>query len=377
MPGRFRRRVGAGCREDVAAGPRCSCRWSSHPASNTTDGGDCKRAGRKRRALHAVTLLGFDRRSHFGRIPRLPGVARRSRLSTKLNAAAPSPCVAVSLLCGILSGCAASSRAPQSRPVAPAATATAKPAMTRAAPLFERRENTTRAKPPQPFEGRQRVSFDEFLVELQKVALELEQSPVLQQDYRALLDQHGLADSPALFREYVRVKMVFEATRDGGLWGLTWSITNRPGRSDRIWRSWQNAPVPSAGEWGETAVAECDELSSLFAFLVRRLGVKKAGWLDGGPKHVVAAWTVRRPGKRDVRIVVPTSQVFLSREASLGMRELNAYRAKIIWDYWRRDVPGDFELPAPLARYFIRQLRRYGGSSQAALQKRRNQHGGS
>jgi hypothetical protein len=134
--------------------------------------------------------------------------------------------------------------------------------------------------------------------------------------------------------------------------------------------------VPEPGQWGVTAVAECDELSALFAFVVRRLGVKHAGFLGGGPMHIVAHWTLRPSRRHEVRIVVPTSQVFLSREATLGTEEINAYRAKTVWDYWRKDVPQSFTIPAPLARYFVAQLR-LAALPHAWLQRLRNHHGSS
>jgi hypothetical protein len=133
--------------------------------------------------------------------------------------------------------------------------------------------------------------------------------------------------------------------------------------------------VPPREGWGVTAVAECDELSALFAFLVRRLGVKRAGFLGGGPNHVVAHWTLRS-AQREVRVVVPTSQVFLTPRASLGTREINAYSATTVWDYWRQDVPVGFTIPAPLARYFVEQLP-LTALPQAELQRWRNRRGGS
>lgn len=227
------------------------------------------------------------------------------------------------------------------------------------------------------FEGQSTVTLDELLAELDRAAGQLAESPALRRDYEALLRANGLEHSEALLAEYVRVRIVFEATRDGGLWGLSWAITNREGNAKQIWKDWQESSVPSEENWGVTAVAECDELSALFAFLARRLGVKNAGWLGGGRYHIIAAWTAKDAKGRTARIVVPTSQVFLGREASLGTREIDPYRPKVIWNYWPKDLRGDQHLPADLARYFVEQVIRHVGKPQAELQARRNRHGGS
>ncbi len=239
--------------------------------------------------------------------------------------------------------------------------------------------------PPPPFASQDRVSVAELLSAIDAVALDLADEPVVSAEYRALCATHGLSPSDALHRDYLRVRAVFEATRDGGLWGLRWAITNRPGRSDDIWTQWERATVPAPGSWAVTATAECDELSALFAFLVRRLGIRHAGFLGAGPFHVVAHWTLRPlPGepwphlgaRREVRVVVPTSQIFISADATLGTAEIDAYSARTVWDYWRTDARDDRTIPAPLARHFVTELR-LAALPQADLQRRRNEHGGS
>ncbi len=237
---------------------------------------------------------------------------------------------------------------------------------------------TSRESAPSPgpaYPGRDVVTVAELLAALEAGAESLREAPAVREEYDQLLATHGVSEDVVPYRDYTIVRVVFEATRDGGLWGLVWDVTNREGHSDVIWQKWQSAVVPPPGQWGVTAVAECDELSALFAFLVRQLGIRHAGFLGGGPMHVVAHWTLRAP-EREVRIVVPTSQVFLTRGATLGTREINAYSASTVWDYWRRDVPLDATIPAPLARYFVAQLP-LAALPQHELQRRRNRHGGS
>src|SRR5262245_6974100 len=82
---------------------------------------------------------------------------------------------------------------------------------------------------PPVFEGREWVTLDELVTELDRVAEVVARSPAVRADYQVLLREHGLDDSAELWSEYVRVRMIFEAARDGGFWGLRWAITNREG----------------------------------------------------------------------------------------------------------------------------------------------------
>ena len=110
-------------------------------------------------------------------------------------------------------------------------------------------------------------------------------------------------------------------------------------------------------------MAECDELSALFAFLVRRLGVKQVGLFWPVWNHVVAVWTIAD----DVRIVVPTSQIFIGADESLGTDAFDPWKQKTIYAYGRRDVKPQHRINAALARFFVQQARALGG-------RRRNDH---
>ena len=125
-----------------------------------------------------------------------------------------------------------------------------------------------------------------------------------------------------------------------------------------------------------TAIAECDELSALFAFVVHRIGLSKrseAGLLWPVDNHTVAVWTLDRKSEKPTRIVVPTSQIFLGRDESLGTGEFNPWKQKNIYDYRRKDAKLELELPAPLAREFVWAVQEHGGRSQAELQTMRNE----
>jgi len=229
--------------------------------------------------------------------------------------------------------------------------------------------------PAPPFEGQRQVTVGQLVQALEAVARDMEKDPAVAAELRALAGAERLLDDPQALREYVRVKLVFEATRDGGFWRLRWAVTNREPRSDAIWTQWKGAAVPEDdGGSRATATAECDELSALFAFLVRRLGVKDVGLFWPTSNHTVAVWTARRPGREaPARIVVPTSQVFLDREQSLGTRAFDPTTQRTIYPYTRQDIPESDTLPGELARFFVEQARRYAARPQQELQRARNQ----
>lgn len=228
------------------------------------------------------------------------------------------------------------------------------------------------APEPEPFEGLEVVPLSELVAELDRIADELAEVPAVRADYAAFVAAHGLVDGEALYRDYVRVKLVFESTRDGGLWHLRWDITNENPNSEQIWRQWKRAKVPEGEAGLPTAFAECDELSALFAFLVYRLGVRHVGLYWPQWNHVVAVWTVRSSEDAEpVRIVVPTSQIFLTDEDSLGTKGFDPWSQRTIYEYRRRDMKPSHAIE--LARFFVTQARRYGGLPQLELQQLRNE----
>jgi hypothetical protein len=246
------------------------------------------------------------------------------------------------------------------------------------------------ARPP-AFENMARVPYAAFVGEVRRVADELAAAPEVERSYRALLDEYDLTPEDVSVQSYSRVRIVFEATRDGGLWGVKWKVTDRMPWSDAIWEQWGKLDLAGvdvdAGQDGlapepeVTAFAECDELSALFALLARDVGIQGFVGLHW-PKwnHTVAVWELQRgatgrdKGER-VRVMVPTSQIWLSREATLGSREFKTNRA--VFPYARKDLKGKGELPVELARFLVARLERFGALSNEALLERRNRLGGS
>jgi hypothetical protein len=226
-----------------------------------------------------------------------------------------------------------------------------------------------------PFPGRDTVTVEELFAAVAAEAPAIAASTAVREEYDRLRARHGLRDDDGLYADYVRVRIAFEATRAGGLWGLEWRITDREPQSDRIWEQWRSAALRDDGASTTSAVAECDELSALFAVVARGIGLSRrsqVGLLWPTSNHTVAVWLVGRAGQGTARIVVPTSQIFLDGAQSLDTDGFDPWRQKQVFDYTRRDVPPDARLPAALARGFVAAVRRHGADPRGALQSMRN-----
>jgi len=216
------------------------------------------------------------------------------------------------------------------------------------------------------------VSVAELYAALGGVADGMRDSAAVQADYERLVDTFDLEDTATLYADYVRVKLAFEATRDAGWWHLSWKITNKKPNSDEIWKQWGKPLALSAAAPVPSAVAECDELSALFAFSARQMGVRGIGLYWPVWNHVVAVWTVQSKEGKPVRIVVPTSQIFLEADDSLGTRGFNPWTQKKIYEYRRRDAKATHTIDVELARFFVGEAARNGNKSQTVLQDERN-----
>lgn len=227
------------------------------------------------------------------------------------------------------------------------------------------RAQDKRSSSPHP-PASQAIPLSQFIGMIQQEARSLENSAGMRLGFRAFIDAHHLTPESVHYSDYVLVRLLFEATRDAGLWNLHWNITDQPPNSDNIWRQWSAVAKPSV--WESTATAECDELSALFAFLVERAGVKPVGLLWPTPNHTVAVWVVRPASGSVIRVVVPTSQIFLTETDFFDTKKFDPWRQKTIYEYTRRDVPDSFAFSKPLADFFVQQLDKYAGATDATLQ---------
>jgi hypothetical protein len=209
------------------------------------------------------------------------------------------------------------------------------------------------------------VSLAELIAALEHEALAVADSEVIAADFHRLTEAHNLPQTDALRSDYIRVKLAFEATRDAGWWYLHSAHTSAPPRSDVVWEQW--ARWPGGQPIQSSATASSGALSALFAFLTRHLGVTEVGLFWPTTSHTVAAWSPTAT----VRLIVPTTQLFLSSSARLGTAEMDPFTQRTIYSYTRRDVAEGFTIPGDLAAFFQLQARRYLGASEEMLHESR------
>jgi hypothetical protein len=213
------------------------------------------------------------------------------------------------------------------------------------------------------------TTLSQFVSAIHAKAEGLANSSGMRNGFESFTQAHQLPANSIRYSDYVMVRLLYEATRDAGFWNMHWTITNQPPNSDNIWRQWKNVQNP----WPQspTASAECDELSALYAFLVEREGVRGVGLFWPAPNHTVAVWVVRPTTGAVIRVVVPTSQIFLEASDSFDTRKFNPWTQKTIYEYTRHDAPDSLELPKPLVDFFLGQVDRYAGASDSTLQQLR------
>jgi hypothetical protein len=229
--------------------------------------------------------------------------------------------------------------------------------------------NLHAAKPvaAHPSPTRSDTNLAQLISAIQARAKILENSSGMRHGVQAFTSSYKLAPESIRYSDYVLVRVFFEATRDAGFWNLHWTITNRQPNSDEIWRQWKSARLSTLA--APTASAECDELSALYAFLTVRAGVRDVGLFWPTFNHTVAVWVVHPANGAAVRVVVPTSLIFLDETDSFGTRKFDPWHQKSIHEYVRRDVSDSFELPKPLFDFFLMQVDKYAGASDATLQR--------
>jgi hypothetical protein len=223
--------------------------------------------------------------------------------------------------------------------------------------------------PSKPAPAPKGVPLTEFMNAIQLKAKTLDNSSGMRSAFQSFLKNHHLEPDSVHYSDFVIVRLLYEATRDAGFWNMHWSITDQPPNSDRIWSQWKAVQRPTVSV--PTAIAECDELSALYAFLVERAGVKGVGLFWPAANHTVAVWMLKPTSGSVIRVVVPTSQIFLEETDTFDTGKFDPWRQKTIYEYTRRDVPDSFELPKPLADFFLKQIDTYAGASNATLQRLR------
>lgn len=244
------------------------------------------------------------------------------------------------------------------------------PSVWQRAPLWALFALIAAARPaPAQVPSPSKTDVAQLIGSVQEKAKSLESSSGMRLGFQSFVAAHRLSPESLRYSDYVLVRLLFEATRDAGFWNLHWTITDKPPNSDEIWRQWRDVDRPSSV--APTASAECDELSALYAFLVERAGVKTVGLFWPAPNHTVAVWVLHVAGGQAIRVVVPTSQIFLEQTDSFDTKKFDPWRQKTIYEYTRRDVSDSFELRKPLFYFFLKQVDKYGGASDGVLQQLR------
>ena len=211
------------------------------------------------------------------------------------------------------------------------------------------------------------MSFEEFVGVLRTHidALPFERHAV---EYSAFLTRHAFEDSAELRAEYHRIAILFEMTRDGGPWKLRWDITNEEPSSKKIWAQWRDKLDTSATT---SATAECDELSALFGWLASSMGIKKVGLVWPTSNHTIAAWEPAHAKQKTAatqsrRVLIPTSQIFLSCSATLDQTSFDPRHGRL-GGYPGGDLPKTTRLDSKLTSFLLGAVDVYGGASPALL----------
>src|ERR1043165_571108 len=199
------------------------------------------------------------------------------------------------------------------------------------------------------------TNFQQLTIQIHAKGKLLESSSGMRAGFASFTKAHNLSQESISYSDYVLVRLLYEASRDAGFWNMHWAITNQEPNSDQIWKQWKLVKNPSF--ISPTASAECDELSALYSFLVTRAGVHGVGLFWPTYNHTVAVWVVRPAKGADIRVVVPTSQIFLEVTDSFDTHKFDPWHQKSIHEYTRRDVADSFELPQPLFDFFLHQDR--------------------
>lgn len=206
------------------------------------------------------------------------------------------------------------------------------------------------------------LPFSEFVARLARALDQAANTSHLRKAYAEFAAAHQLDPaSPELFRDFSRLRLLFEATRDGGLWRLRWDITNQQPSSKLIWSAWATSLKGDAYA-AATATAECDELSALYAFLARRLGVRNVGLIYPTWNHTVAAWSPTLAGKaQNFRVLIPTSQIFLQCAHSFDATSFSPKHPS--YEYKAQDLAPDTPIAAQTAEFLLNQVHIYGEAS--------------
>jgi hypothetical protein len=189
-------------------------------------------------------------------------------------------------------------------------------------------------------------------------------APAIEQEYSTFTLAHALPSEDLKLRaDHRRLRLLFEALRDGGFWHLRWAITDQEPSSRRIWEAWIRAPVRT-GFAEPSATAECDESSALFGMLARHLHIYNVGLYYPTWNHTISVWAPLEGKKKTLLVQLPTTQIFLDCAAGFDKTTFHT-QLKNIERYPNWDVRSDTPIPRARAEWLLHQIRIYATTSPA------------
>jgi hypothetical protein len=210
-------------------------------------------------------------------------------------------------------------------------------------------------------EAKSGVSFGYWLEELWGL-LDAVSTPDLDAEYTKFVATHHLPIERAQLRtDYQRVRLLFEAVRDGGFWHLKWDVTDQQPTSRVLWKYWIKEPV--RGGFAEpSAIVECDELSAFIGMLARQLKIKNVGLFYPTWNHTIAVWAPLAGSTKALLVQLPTTQIFLDCNAGFDKTTF-VTQLRNIEPYPNWDVRPDTKIPRERAEWLLNQLRYYASAS--------------
>jgi hypothetical protein len=217
--------------------------------------------------------------------------------------------------------------------------------------------------PPAPDDSPLAVSFGVWLAAVTDL-LDSTPAPAIDHEYSRFVATHRLpADDAKLKQDFRRLRLLFEAIRDGGFWHLQWAVTDQEPSSRVIWRNWIRDPVRS-GFAEPSATAECDELSALFGMLARHLRIYNVGLFYPRWNHTISVWAPLEGKAKTSLIQLPTTQIFLDCNAGFDQTTFHT-QLRGIERYPNWDVHQETRIPRARADWLLHQIQSYAAASPA------------
>jgi hypothetical protein len=83
------------------------------------------------------------------------------------------------------------------------------------------------------------TSLARLIEQLHDRAKKLENTSGMRSSFESFTSAYKISPNTISYSDFVIVRLLYEATRDAGLWNMHWTITNMPPNSDQVWRQWK------------------------------------------------------------------------------------------------------------------------------------------